>query len=138
MKLIATISILAALALASTASAAVTREFEGTVVSVDRSGKTFHLRDVERGTVRINVTSRTRFERVTFSSLRPGRGASRQPSDAPTAPGWPPRSSAPAAAGSTAAGTATTISFGAIRAPFATPPEGRRRGWAVLATHAFA
>jgi hypothetical protein len=72
MKLIATISIVAALALASTASAAVAREFEGTVVSVDRSGKTFRLRDVERGTVRIKVTSRTRFERVTFSSLRPG------------------------------------------------------------------
>ena len=53
MKLIATISILAALVLASTASAAVTREFEGTVVSVDRSGKTFRLHDVERVLVRV-------------------------------------------------------------------------------------
>jgi hypothetical protein len=46
------------------AQAAATREFEGTVVSVDRGARTFRLRDVERGTVTIRVTSRTRFERV--------------------------------------------------------------------------
>lgn len=73
MKLIATLSILAALAFASVASAAVTtREFEGTVVSVDRAAKTFRLHDSERGTVRIVVTSRTRFERVRFSTLKAG------------------------------------------------------------------
>ena len=47
-------------------------EFEGTVVSVNRDSRTFKLRDSERGTVTIRVTSRTRFERVTFSSLRAG------------------------------------------------------------------
>ena len=47
-------------------------EFEGTVVSVNRDSRTFKLRDSERGTVTIRVTSRTRFERVTFSGLRAG------------------------------------------------------------------
>ena len=46
-----------------TASAAA-REFEGTVLSVDRDAKTFRLRDVERGTKRFKVTARTRFERI--------------------------------------------------------------------------
>lgn len=46
-----------------TASAAA-RQFEGTVVSVNREAKTFRLKDVERGTVRIKVTRNTRFERV--------------------------------------------------------------------------
>ena len=49
------------------------REFEGTVVSVDRDSRTFRLRDSERGTVRIRVTSRTRYERVAgFRGLRRG------------------------------------------------------------------
>jgi hypothetical protein len=52
---------------------AATRQFEGTVVSVNRSARTFRLRDVERGTVTIRVTSRTRFERVTFAGLRRGQ-----------------------------------------------------------------
>jgi hypothetical protein len=56
---------------APTASAA-TREYEGTVVSVNRDNRTFRLRDSERGTVTIRVTSNTRFERVTFSSLKAG------------------------------------------------------------------
>jgi hypothetical protein len=46
-----------------TATAAA-REFEGTVVSVNRAARTFRLRDTERGTVRIKVTRNTRFERV--------------------------------------------------------------------------
>src|SRR5215207_295316 len=55
------------------AQAAATREFEGTVVSVDRGARTFRLRDVERGTVAIKVTRRTRFERVNgFAGLRRG------------------------------------------------------------------
>ena len=52
---------------------AATRQFEGTVVSVNRSARTFRLRDTERGTVTIRVTSRTRFQRVNgFAGLRAG------------------------------------------------------------------
>ena len=40
------------------------REFEGRVVSIDRSARTFRLHDSERGTKRIRVTRNTRFERV--------------------------------------------------------------------------
>ena len=55
------------------ASAAAVRQFEGTVVSVDRSSRSFRLWDSERGTVRIRVTSRTRFERIAgFSGLKRG------------------------------------------------------------------
>jgi hypothetical protein len=58
---------------APAASAAPTREYEGTVVSVDRDARTFRLRDSERGTIRVRVTSRTRFERISgFSALRAG------------------------------------------------------------------
>jgi hypothetical protein len=84
MKLIGTITVLAA-ALATSlvpaagaastapASAAQLRQFEGTVVSVNRDARTFRLRDTERGTARIKVTRRTRFERLAgFSALRPG------------------------------------------------------------------
>jgi hypothetical protein len=74
MKLTALIAVLAAAltafsvtaagaAVKPTANASV-REFEGTVVSVNRDARTFRLRDVERGTVRIKVTRKTRFERV--------------------------------------------------------------------------
>ncbi|HEY1276860.1 MAG TPA: DUF5666 domain-containing protein [Thermoleophilaceae bacterium] len=56
-----------------TAAAAAVREFEGTVVSVNRDNKTFRLRDSERGTVRIKVTRSTDFERLRgFSSLHRG------------------------------------------------------------------
>ena len=84
MKLIGTIAVLAAALAASlipAAGAAPTappstaqlRQFEGTVVSVNRADRTFRLRDTERGTASIKVTSRTRFERVAgFSALRPG------------------------------------------------------------------
>jgi hypothetical protein len=49
------------------------REFEGTVVSVNRDARTFRLRDIERGTVRIKVTRNTRFERIDgFRGLRAG------------------------------------------------------------------
>src|SRR6478609_1152306 len=68
------IALLAAATLASGAASAsaATRQYEGTVVSVNRSAHTFQLRDSERGTVRIKVTSNTRFQRVTFASLRSG------------------------------------------------------------------
>ena len=67
----------AAFALAASAppaaSAAVVREYEGTVASVDRDSRTFRLRDGERGTIRIRVTRNTRFERIDgFAGLRAG------------------------------------------------------------------
>jgi hypothetical protein len=73
-KLIATICALGAVAaVAPASSVAATRQFEGTVVSVNRSDNTFRLRDSERGTVRIKVTSSTRFQRISgFSGLRKG------------------------------------------------------------------
>jgi hypothetical protein len=49
---------------APAAGGAALREYEGTVVSVNRENRTFRLRDAERGTVRIRVTRRTRYERV--------------------------------------------------------------------------
>jgi hypothetical protein len=56
----------------ATPTAAV-REFEGTVVSIDRGARTFRLRDAERGTVRIRVTRGTRFERIAgLAGLRRG------------------------------------------------------------------
>jgi hypothetical protein len=55
------------------ATQAATRQFEGTIVSVDRSARTFRLRDSERGTATIKVTSATRFQRVGgFAGLRAG------------------------------------------------------------------
>lgn len=58
---------------ATAAAAATTREFEGTVVSVNRDAHTFRLKDVERGTVRIKVTRNTRFERIDgLSGLKVG------------------------------------------------------------------
>jgi hypothetical protein len=81
-KLIATIAGLAAIAAtagpalaadAPSAAASATRQFEGTVTSIDRGARTFRLRDSERGTVRVRVTSSTRFERISgFSGLRTG------------------------------------------------------------------
>jgi len=60
----------------ATQAAPIVRQFEGTIVSVNRSNRTFRLRDPERGTVRIRVTSRTRFERISsFRALRAGMTA---------------------------------------------------------------
>ncbi len=60
-------------AAAPAAGAAVLREFEGTVVSVNRDARTFRLHDSERGTVRIRVTRNTSFERIAgFGALRAG------------------------------------------------------------------
>jgi hypothetical protein len=76
--LITSAAVLSAAALPAVAPAQVptTREFEGTVVSVHPGTKTFRLRDSERGTVRIRVTSRTRFERIAgFPGLRRGMTA---------------------------------------------------------------
>jgi opacity protein-like surface antigen len=55
------------------AAQAATRQFEGTVMSVNRGARTFRLRDSQRGTVTIKVTSRTRYQRVGgFAGLRRG------------------------------------------------------------------
>ena len=63
----------AALAVSAPAASAQTREYEGTVVSIDRAERTFKIRDSERGTIRVRVTNRTRFERINgFSGLRVG------------------------------------------------------------------
>ena len=56
----------------STATAAATRHVEGRVTAIDRSARTFTVRDAERGTLKVKVTSTTKFERVTFSALRTG------------------------------------------------------------------
>ncbi len=56
----------------TTASAAATRHVEGRVTAIDRSARTFTVRDAERGTLKVKVTATTKFERVTFSSLRTG------------------------------------------------------------------
>jgi hypothetical protein len=72
MRLVALLTTVAAIALAAPAAASAA-EFEGTVVSVNRDNRTFRLHDSERGTVRIKVTRRTRFERIAgFGSLRKG------------------------------------------------------------------
>ncbi|HEY6888744.1 MAG TPA: DUF5666 domain-containing protein [Solirubrobacter sp.] len=73
-KLISTALIaVAALTAGVPAADAATRSYEGTVISVNRDSSTFRLRDSERGTVTIKVTASTRFERVTFATLRAGQ-----------------------------------------------------------------
>jgi uncharacterized protein YdeI (BOF family) len=83
MKLIGFIAVVAVAATAFSATVAgaaseqsataAARQFEGTVVSVNREARTFRLSDVERGTVRIKVTRNTRFERIDgFAGLKAG------------------------------------------------------------------
>lgn len=81
MKRITTIGCVALAGLATAAPAttaaptatAAARQFEGRVVSVNRDARTFRLRDAESGTVRIKVTSRTRYERIAgFSGVKRG------------------------------------------------------------------
>ena len=72
---VALVAAVAAVAPAQAAAPAASalREFEGTVVSVNRDNRTFRLRDTERGTVRIKVNGRTRYERIDgFAGLRAG------------------------------------------------------------------
>ncbi len=77
MKLITLLALLAVVALAGPAAAgAATREYEGTVRSVDRDSRSFRLHDSERGTIRIKVTRNTRFERLSgFGALHAGQQA---------------------------------------------------------------
>jgi hypothetical protein len=70
-KLIAATTIVAALVVPASASA-LTRQFEGRIVSVNRDNHTFRIHDSERGTKRIKVRPSTDFERVTFAKLRKG------------------------------------------------------------------
>jgi len=71
--LVAAVAAVAPAQAAAPASASALREFEGTVVSVNRDNRTFRLRDSERGTVRIKVNRRTRYERIDgFAGLRAG------------------------------------------------------------------
>jgi hypothetical protein len=73
MRTIATLLAVAAVVLAAPAVASAA-EFEGTVKSVNRDNRTFRLHDTERGTIRIKVTRRTRFERIAgFSGLHAGQ-----------------------------------------------------------------
>jgi hypothetical protein len=63
---------------AATSSAATTvpaRHVEGRVVAVNGPARTFTVRDVERGTLTVKVTSTTRYERIAgFSALRQSEG----------------------------------------------------------------
>jgi hypothetical protein len=78
LKLTTIAALVAAVAVAAVPSGAGAQvggltEFDGTVVSKNRDNRSFRLRDVERGTVRIFVTPNTRFERVNgFAGLRVG------------------------------------------------------------------
>ena len=57
---------------AATKTTAATRHVEGRVTAIDRSARTFTVRDAERGTLKVKVTSSTKFERVSFKALRTG------------------------------------------------------------------
>jgi hypothetical protein len=73
MRLIALLTALVLSLSVAVATASAATEYEGTVVSINKDKRTFRLNDSERGTIRIKVTSRTRFERVAgFSGLRKG------------------------------------------------------------------
>ena len=75
MKTFKTVSttVLAAVALAAATIPAQAVRYEGTITAVDRAARTFRIRDSERGTITVRVTSRTSFERVAgFSALRAG------------------------------------------------------------------
>src|SRR3954449_9349913 len=70
---VAALAIAAVVGSVSSASAASVRHFEGRVLSVDRSAKSFRLRDSERGTVTVFVVQSTRFNRTSFAAVKTGR-----------------------------------------------------------------
>src|SRR3954452_21461719 len=76
---VAALAIAAVVGSVSSASAASVRHFEGRVVSVDRSAKSFKLRDSERGTVSVFVAQSTRFSRTSFAAVKAGRGSGGAP-----------------------------------------------------------
>ena len=57
---------------AAPVKAAAVRHAEGRVTAINRSARTFTVRDAERGRLTVKVTRTTKFERVTFASLRTG------------------------------------------------------------------
>jgi hypothetical protein len=67
----AALTLVAGIAVVVPASAATVRQIEGRVTSIDRSAKSFRLSG-ERGAFTVFVTSSTRFQRVSFASLRVG------------------------------------------------------------------
>ena len=69
---IAALALTAGVGAVSSASAATVRHFEGRVLSVNRSAKTFRLRDSERGTVTVFVVQSTRFNRTSFAAVKTG------------------------------------------------------------------
>jgi hypothetical protein len=65
--------LISALAVSTGVASAATRQYEGTVVSVNRDAKTFRLHDSERGTIRIKVTRNTVYQRINgFGGLSVG------------------------------------------------------------------
>ena len=65
--------LLVAAAVVGAPAVASAAEFEGRIVSVNREAKTFRIHDSERGSKRIKVNSKTRFERLAgFSALHAG------------------------------------------------------------------
>ena len=67
------VAAIAAVASAPPAGAAALSPFEGRIVSVNKERRSFRLHDSERGTVRIRVNRRTRFERIAgFGALEAG------------------------------------------------------------------
>jgi hypothetical protein len=55
------------------AKAAAARHVEGRVTAINRSARTFTVRDAQRGTLTVKATRSTKFERVSFASLRTGQ-----------------------------------------------------------------
>jgi hypothetical protein len=70
--LAAALTLAAALASVGPVSAATSRHIEGRVLSIDHTGRSFRLRDSERGTYRVYVRSATKFEGTSFTRLRVG------------------------------------------------------------------
>jgi uncharacterized protein (DUF58 family) len=70
---IAALALTAGVGAVSSASAATVRHFEGRVLSVDRSAKSFRVRDSERGTATVFVVQSTRFSRTSFAAIKTGR-----------------------------------------------------------------
>jgi Ni/Co efflux regulator RcnB len=48
-------------------------KLEGRVLSVDRSPRTIRIKDAERGTATVAVTSSTKFDGIRFSAIRAGK-----------------------------------------------------------------
>jgi hypothetical protein len=66
--------LLVAAAVVAAPASALAAQFEGRIVSVNREAKTFRIHDSERGTKRIKVNSRTRFERINgLAGLKAGQ-----------------------------------------------------------------